>query len=90
MSTYKKMMVTAFTKIAKRWEDSKDTPHSLRRYGFKNARQWGRTVAACYNLDDLLSVPPELLNQIEDVKSKGGKVTQSVFDEFAEEEVNCW
>lgn len=90
MKTDLKMMVRAFTKIAKRWEDSKDTPHGLRRYGFKNARAWGRYVASMFSLKGIMDMPDYLIEEYEIAAKRGEKVTQASYDAFAEEEISCW
>ena len=77
----RKMLVRAFTKVAKRWEDSKTTPVNIRCYGYKNARDWGREWAKCYSEDMLenfaewLDVP---LNEWD----------QAEYDCFVEEELS--
>lgn len=90
MKTDRKMMVRAFTKIAKRWEDSKTTPHSLRRYGFKDARAWGRYVAGMYSFNGVMDMPDAIIEEYEIAAKRGEKVAQADFDAFAEEEISCW
>lgn len=48
MKNNRKYLARLFTKIAKRWEDSKKTTENLRKHGYKNARKWGREMANMY------------------------------------------
>lgn len=41
MKTNRKYLARSFTKIAKRWEDSKKTTENLRKHGYKNDPQVG-------------------------------------------------
>lgn len=90
MATYKKMLVTAFAKHAKRWEDSKTCAEGLRRYGFKNARQWGRIMANNYYLLGSEIACDFLLEEIEKALLNDELITQAFFDDFAYEELTAW
>lgn len=90
MATYRKMLVTGFAKIAKRWEDSKKTPHSLRKYGYKNARQWGRAMVANYYVLNSEVVCDFLAEEIERAILEDIPLTQAFFDDFADEEISAW
>lgn len=91
MSTVRKMVVNAFTKIAEeRWGDSKDTAHSIRRYGFKNPRDWGRHMANMYSWRKGHEIADELLDLYRDAREVDAPVTQHDIDYFAEEEISCW
>lgn len=92
MKTIRGYMVRAFEKIAKErgWEDSAKTPHTLRRYGFKNARDWGRHMASQYEIDSVLEMPEALVEAIEYCKQNDMPISQHDFDYFAEEEISCW
>lgn len=90
MITHRKGLVNAYTKIAERWEDSKKTPHGLRRYGYKNARQWGRLMADKYfDVDGLIS-DSLLIDMIDDANKVDAPLTQIDYDYLAEEEISCW
>lgn len=91
MTTIRKHLVNAFTKIAKSrgWCDSKKTPHTLNRYGFKSARQWGRMMAGMYG-ENILDLPNGLVDMIEEAARSDSPLTQADFDDFAEEEISCW
>lgn len=90
MKTTRKMLVNAFTKIAKRWEDSKTHPENLRKHGFKNARQWGRWVASMYSVNGIFDMPDSLIEMYEDAAKNDIPVIQEDFDAWAEEEISCW
>ena len=84
MSTVRKMMVTAFDKIAKSegWHDSKLSPVSLNNLRFRNTRAWARYIAGLY---DGVNVVAEIAGFEFDAK-----LTQSDFDDWAREEVWNW
>lgn len=93
MATIRKHLARAFTKIAKErgWEDSKKTPHSLRRYGYKNARQWGRMMASNYfSSFHLHGVDSIITEMLEEAARNDEPITQADFDCLAEEEISCW
>lgn len=91
MKTNRKYLTRAFTKIAKRWEDSKTTPDNLRRYGFKNARQWGRHMAGMYFDDAACNMAADALAEmLEDAALSDLPITQEDFDGFAYEEIYSW
>lgn len=91
MKTTRKYLTRAFTKIAKRWEDSKTTTENLRKHGYKNARQWGREMAALYFDDVACNMASDALAEmLEDVALSDLPVTQEDFDGFAYEEIYSW
>lgn len=93
MSTIRKHLVNAFTKVAKErgWEDSKNTARGLRACGFKSARQWGRMMADYYfSNDNLYPVEDAIAEMLEDAARAGTPLTQVDFDAFVEEEISCW
>ena len=90
MISHRKGLVNAFTKIANRWEDSKKTPHSLRRYGYRNSRQWGRMMADQYFDTNGLIISSTLIDAIDDANKVDMPMTQIDYDCVAEEEISCW
>lgn len=92
MKSLHKMMIRAFTKIAKRyrWDDSKFCPNSLRGYGYRNARDWARHMAANYELDDITQMCEALVEIIEDAIRNDVPISQYDLDCFAQEEIECW
>lgn len=91
MKTNRKYLARSFTKIAKRWEDSKKTTENLRRYGFKNARQWGRQMASLYFDDVACNMAADALAEmLEEAALCDAPITQDDFDYFAFEEISNW
>nr|DAT35967.1 MAG TPA: hypothetical protein [Caudoviricetes sp.] len=90
MKTNRKYLARSFTKIAKRWDDSKKTTENLRKHGFKSARQWGREMANMY-FDELASMCADSLSEmLEEAMLCDQPITQEDFDYFAFEEVTNW
>lgn len=79
----RKMLVRAFAKIAKRWGDSSKSPCTFSRYGYKNARAWGRIMADNYESEMLESYA----DWIDTPLNEWG---QAEYDCFADEEISCW
>lgn len=90
MATYRKMLVTAFTKFAKQWEDSSKTHQGLRRYGFRSARDWGRQMVGNYYYHNGELACDFLLEEIEKAILSDEPITQEFFDSFAQEELSAW
>lgn len=63
--TYRKLLVNAFENIAQsnKWNDSKHSPVTMKRVGFKNARSWARAFAACYMPDGGLGAMNDFFDQ---------------------------
>ena len=86
MKSLRKMMIRAFEKEARPFSDSKTNPNTLKRQGYKNARQWARSVAGLYFTNDsrselLVEMPEEWI---------GCKITQEMVDEMVKEDIrNC-
>ena len=91
MKSHRKALTRAFTKIAKRWEDSKKTRYNLTRYGYKNARDWGRLMAANYfsPVDGRITCDT-LIDLIDDANKVDKPLDQYDYDYLAEEEINAW
>lgn len=91
MTTIRKYLVNAFTKVAESrgWDDSAKNHHTLHRYGYKSARQWGRAMSEMYD-ENVLDLPNGLVDMIEEAARNDTPLTQDDFDAFAEEEVSCW
>ena len=90
MKTNRKYLARSFTKIAKRWDDSKKTTENLRKHGFKSARQWGREMANMY-FDELASMCADSLSEmLEEAMLSDQPITQDDFDYFALEEITNW
>lgn len=85
MSTTRKMMVTAFNRIAKAegWHDSKLSTVSLHNLRFKNTRAWARYIVGLYNGHDVVA-------EIKEWARDPNRLTQSDFDSWAQEEVWNW
>lgn len=79
----RKMLVRAFAKIAKRWGDSNKSPYTFSRYGYKNARAWGRCTADNYNAEMMEDFAKWIDTPLKDW-------CQFDYDYFAEEEISCW
>ena len=91
MKSLRKMLARSFTKVAKRWEDSKETADNLRRHGFKDARAWGRAVALSYEVErGHLALCDGLLEVIETAAKEDRPVTQDDIDEFVDMEISYW
>lgn len=92
MKSLHKMMIRAFTKIAKgyKWDDSKFCPNSLRGYGYRNARDWARHMAKNYELDDITMMCEGIVEIIEYAISNDIPISQHDIDEFVREEISCW
>lgn len=91
MKSLRKMLTRSFTKVAMRWEDSKETADNLRRHGFKNARAWGRAVALSYETEGShLMLCDGLLEVIESAAKEDRPITQHDVDEFVEMEITYW
>lgn len=90
MKTNRKYLARAFTKIAKRWEDSKKTTENLRKHGYKNARQWGREMANVYFDDKAEMCCDALAEMLEEAALCDEPITQDDFDYFALEEISSW
>lgn len=79
----RKMLVRAFTKIAKGWSDSSKSPYTCNRYGYKNSRAWGRCIADNYESEML----EDYADWIDTPLNEWG---QAEYDCFADEEISCW
>lgn len=79
----RKMLIRAFAKIAKRWGDSNKSPYTFSRYGYKNARAWGRCIADNYNAEMLEDFAKWIDAPLKDW-------CKFDYDYFAEEEISCW
>lgn len=92
MASIRKHLVNAYTKIAEeRWNDSKHTAHSLRRYGFKSPREWGRHMAAqYYNGNNLYQIDTAVVDMLEEAARIDVPLTQADYDALAEEDISCW
>lgn len=90
MKTNRKYLARSFTKIAKRWDDSKKTTENLRKQGFKSARQWGREMANMYFDERASMCADSLAEMLEEVALSDLPVTQEDFDGFAYEEIYAW
>jgi hypothetical protein len=91
MKTNRKYLARSFTKIAKRWEDSKKTTENLRKHGYKNARQWGREMANMYFEDVACNMAADALAEmLEEAALCDTPITQDDFDYFAFEEISSW
>ena len=86
MKSLRKMMIRAFEKETRAFSDSKTNPYTLKRNGYKSARQWARIAAGLYFSNDarfefLVDMPENWSD---------GKITQEMVDDFVKEEINCW
>lgn len=79
----RKMLVRAFAKVAKKWNDSKRSGYCLSRYGYKNARQYARLMADSYDAEMLEDFAKWIDTPLKDW-------CQFDYDYFAEEEISCW
>lgn len=79
----RKMLVRAFAKVAKKWNDSKRSGYCLSRYGYKNARHYARLMADSYDAE-MLEGYADWINT--PLKEWG----QAEYDCFADEEISCW
>ena len=90
MKTNRKYLARSFTKIAKRWEDSKKTTENLRKHGYKNARKWGREMANMYFDERASMCADSLAEMLEEAALCDAPITQDDFDYFAFEEISSW
>lgn len=90
MKTNRKYLARSFTKIAKRWEDSKKTTENLRKHGYKNARKWGREMANMYFDERESMCADSLAEMLEEAALCDAPITQDDFDYFAFEEISNW
>ena len=90
MKTNRKYLARSFTKIAKRWEDSKKTTENLRNHGYKNARKWGREMANMYFDERASMCADSLAEMLEEAALCDEPITQDDFDYFAFEEISNW
>lgn len=90
MKTNRKYLARSFTKIAKRWEDSKKTTENLRKHGYKNARKWGREMANMYFDERSSMCADSLAEMLEEAALCDAPITQDDFDYFAFEEISNW
>lgn len=90
MATTRKMLVTAFAKVAERWEDSKTCPNGLRYYGFRNSRDWGRQMVRSYYAVGNEIICNFLAEEIEKAIINDEPITQAFFDDFVMEELSAW
>lgn len=90
MKTNRKYLARSFTKIAKRWEDSKKTTENLRKHSYKNARKWGREMANMYFDERASMCADSLAEMLEEAALCDAPITQDDFDYFAFEEISNW
>lgn len=90
MKTNRKYLTRSFTKIAKRWDDSKKTTENLRKHGFKSARQWGREMANMYFYEMASMCADSLAEMLEEAVISDQPINQEDFDYFAFEEISNW
>lgn len=83
----RKMLIRAFAKYGRRWNDSKDTPYTLLKcQGYRNSREWAKAMADVYFIGD--TNEPDLSYDFWDFLE--GRQEQYDFDSAVCEELSYW
>lgn len=92
MKSIRKYLVNAFTKIGERYDDSAINGEHIRKYGYKNARDYGRSITAMYvgKSEEFGDLPDSIVEMLEEAAMEDRPITQEDFDLWAEEEMSCW